>query len=483
MNQQISEPVTLGERAKALEFGVRIAARGRIGLVLGGGGAKGAYQIGCWKALRESGITRFDAIAGTSVGALNAVLVAQDDYAKAETIWHDMSFGRVLRWRWHAVLALAIRIALCPVYLGKLVFPARAIPVALWRAVREARMNFRRDGDPRHWLVAALHYYRDVLATPRATDIISHIVTATIVLLLGASLWWMLAAPLLTLVALILVAPLFAFLLVVYSAQAVQALNLLATRFVLATNEPLYQLLLQCVDVARLGSSSAPLFVTLASLREVTHRHSVNTAAVAATVPPPHPARSTSWWKTHVTGDGHSLDFGTDLRGSTRLLSRSSVEYVPSHFDVRREEPARIHEMILQSAGLPEIFPAREFDGQVYVDGGIVDNEPVAALVECDSLSLILVLPLDATKDEAAVREDLAANLRRLGRSPPAAPPRLLVLTPSRRLGNFLTGTLGFRASRCRALMRLGHCDTIRKLAQCAADPRWMPNRGATEAA
>ena len=40
------------------------------GLVLDGGGARGAYQIGAWKALREAGV-KIEAVAGTSVGALN----------------------------------------------------------------------------------------------------------------------------------------------------------------------------------------------------------------------------------------------------------------------------------------------------------------------------------------------------------------------------------------------------------------------------
>src|SRR5580698_10027585 len=100
--------VSAEECAAARVAGARIAAAGRIGLVLGGGGAKGAYQIGCWKALRQSGITTFDAIAGTSVGALNAVLVAQDEFAEAESIWHNMNFGRVLRFQWRTLLAFTI---------------------------------------------------------------------------------------------------------------------------------------------------------------------------------------------------------------------------------------------------------------------------------------------------------------------------------------------------------------------------------------
>jgi predicted acylesterase/phospholipase RssA len=49
--------------------------RVRRGLVLAGGGAKGAYQFGCLKAFRERQI-EFDYVSGTSVGALNAVLAA-----------------------------------------------------------------------------------------------------------------------------------------------------------------------------------------------------------------------------------------------------------------------------------------------------------------------------------------------------------------------------------------------------------------------
>ena len=56
----------------------------RIALVLAGGGFKSAYQIGVWRALQVLGITRFHAIAGTSAGALNAVLIANGDSAAAK---------------------------------------------------------------------------------------------------------------------------------------------------------------------------------------------------------------------------------------------------------------------------------------------------------------------------------------------------------------------------------------------------------------
>ena len=43
------------------------------GLVLAGGGTKGAYEVGAWKALRELGVD-ITAIVGTSIGAINGAL-------------------------------------------------------------------------------------------------------------------------------------------------------------------------------------------------------------------------------------------------------------------------------------------------------------------------------------------------------------------------------------------------------------------------
>lgn len=65
------------------------------GLVFDGGGARGAYQIGAWKALEEAGVS-IAAVAGTSVGALNGALVCMGDVQKAEKIWKKIRFSRVM---------------------------------------------------------------------------------------------------------------------------------------------------------------------------------------------------------------------------------------------------------------------------------------------------------------------------------------------------------------------------------------------------
>lgn len=64
----------------------------KVGLVFSGGGGKGAYEIGVWRALNEFGITQnIGAVSGTSVGALNAALFAQSNLQQAEAIWRTIS--------------------------------------------------------------------------------------------------------------------------------------------------------------------------------------------------------------------------------------------------------------------------------------------------------------------------------------------------------------------------------------------------------
>ncbi|NCA67719.1 MAG: patatin-like phospholipase family protein [Clostridia bacterium] len=65
------------------------------GLVLQGGGAKGAFQAGAIKALLERGYT-FDGVVGTSIGALNATLMAQGEFDILYTVWETMGIDKVL---------------------------------------------------------------------------------------------------------------------------------------------------------------------------------------------------------------------------------------------------------------------------------------------------------------------------------------------------------------------------------------------------
>ncbi|WKY43992.1 patatin-like phospholipase family protein [Eubacteriaceae bacterium ES2] len=65
------------------------------GLVLGGGGAKGAFEIGVWQALREQKI-EIGAVIGTSVGALNAAIIVQNNFDLAYSFWSNLTLSQVL---------------------------------------------------------------------------------------------------------------------------------------------------------------------------------------------------------------------------------------------------------------------------------------------------------------------------------------------------------------------------------------------------
>lgn len=57
-----------------------------FGLVLEGGGARGAYHIGAYKAIKELDI-EIGGIAGTSIGAINGAMMVQGDYDLLEKVW------------------------------------------------------------------------------------------------------------------------------------------------------------------------------------------------------------------------------------------------------------------------------------------------------------------------------------------------------------------------------------------------------------
>lgn len=65
------------------------------GLVLEGGGAKGAYQAGAIKALLDNGY-EFDLITGTSIGAINGAFVVQGDFNEIYDLWKEADITKLI---------------------------------------------------------------------------------------------------------------------------------------------------------------------------------------------------------------------------------------------------------------------------------------------------------------------------------------------------------------------------------------------------
>ncbi len=81
-----------------LSVAKEIAALGQTVLVFQGGGALGAYQGGVYQALHEAGVEP-DWVIGTSIGAINAALIAGNDpgdrLAALHEFWRRVELGKV----------------------------------------------------------------------------------------------------------------------------------------------------------------------------------------------------------------------------------------------------------------------------------------------------------------------------------------------------------------------------------------------------
>ncbi len=64
------------------------------GVVFGGGGARGAYEMGVWKALHELGYD-YSIVVGTSIGAINGAMMAQGHYEQALEFWETIDDSKI----------------------------------------------------------------------------------------------------------------------------------------------------------------------------------------------------------------------------------------------------------------------------------------------------------------------------------------------------------------------------------------------------
>ena len=62
-----------------------------LAVVLSGGGARGAYEAGVWKALRKLHI-KYDIVTGTSIGAINGFMMVQKDFSKCLKLWRKINY-------------------------------------------------------------------------------------------------------------------------------------------------------------------------------------------------------------------------------------------------------------------------------------------------------------------------------------------------------------------------------------------------------
>ena len=77
-------------------IGQQTLYQNNLGLVFSGGGARGSYQVGVWRALKELGITKYVTyVSGTSVGAINGASFVQNELDLTTELWNNLSYSKV----------------------------------------------------------------------------------------------------------------------------------------------------------------------------------------------------------------------------------------------------------------------------------------------------------------------------------------------------------------------------------------------------
>lgn len=66
----------------------------KTALVLAGGGSRGAYEVGVWRALRDLDIP-IHIVTGTSIGSINGAMVAMEDYEEAQKMWNTITTSQI----------------------------------------------------------------------------------------------------------------------------------------------------------------------------------------------------------------------------------------------------------------------------------------------------------------------------------------------------------------------------------------------------
>ncbi len=390
----------------------------RIGIALAGGGAKGAYQVGCLQALREAGVGRVAAIAGTSVGAIHGVMLAADRVDHACDIWTRLRWRDVIRVngaRFHR-LPLWVLAAL----------NSEFSPFKVWRLS--------------HWMTQPASWRRAVYPSACAAAAIAAIA-------LG------LALPALRV-------PAVAFAVALAVSGALAILNPRLRRHFLGTalvsHAPLASRLDEAIspdDWQRIRDSGTPVFATVSQYQPYT-RHGVPWGGWV-----PHYAR---------------LD---------RMSREAAID------------------TLMAGTAMPGFSDVSSDAGLTRVDGAWTDNLPAAPLLFDPDLDLDLALVVhlkktvrhrhrhnsllgvasllvsealvgrrcdeDSLTEWARTRWTAAGRVARDG----GRLPRVALIVPSRRLGNFFLGTYRFSPDRAQRLIELGRRDTERVLEDLGLRP------------
>jgi predicted acylesterase/phospholipase RssA len=475
----------------------------RRALVLEGGGAKGAYSFGALRAFKRVGL-HFDGVAGTSVGALNAVLWSADALEEGKKIWQNLSFASV----YPVKIADPTRhsssfvrfVAIVYVLLHLLITTARGIPNQLetpMRALLGAIYFLIFSG---LWIIwfgpAGLLFGLPALllcGTPRKyanremvlLTLQAFTFTYVVIGIVSGGSWlfsfrWIRSLfnhPLPTLIVIGLA---------LFGMIALVALVLV----VIGTWEILRERLNKWMSRISVLDST-PLGITLKGLLSQKKLMIPTWVTTSQLVDHYDPDRADEF----VISGSQDLGETPRLEPSPRKLRT----WIPRYTDIRPVDMAKQIDLCLGSAALPfGIVSSIRVDGADHVDGGMTDNCPLFPFQDCpDYDEIFVVLLRHQSSPEAANSVGNEAKWRELRRrldvltysgskwatsrdnKPPSNmpyrelryTPRIVPFYPSSSLGNFFSGTLNFTSKYADRLMEQGYKETLQRLGMLGLSP------------
>lgn len=388
----------------------------RIGIVLAGGGAKGAYQVGCLRALRDAGLPKPAAMSGTSVGAINGVMFALDKLETAETLWRRARFSDVA-----TVTARGVRRLPLWVLAGLV---SEFSPVKVWR-LSELMTHPTRW---RRWLYPSL-----CLATALAMWSLGALVPAA-----SAAQW---------------LSPVF----VVFAALAM-AHTWLRPHFLgssAISNAPLGQLLTDSItdeDCARLRAQGMPIYATISTFRP-REPEAVPWGGWAPQYVRLDQLDRADTLRTLIRGSALPGFSGSTAPNSTAIVDGSWTDNIPAA-PLLFDDAAQC-DLVFVVYLKPRFGHHFRHNSLLSQLGGLLKRSA----------------PQDTSQPTALQRwaeiRWAASRTSATGTSRPA--PRIVPVAPSARVGNFFTGTLWFSTEQAARLIELGERDMRQTLTMLAS--------------
>ena len=397
---------------------------------MSGGGGKGAYEIGCWRAIRELGVP-VHAVAGTSVGALNAALIAQGDVDRAAELWSRITAREVFA------------------------FTPRRLPALLLRLL----------------LLPGLLYYRTSSKSRRAVD----------KLFLGAAVFTLLVVGVPTIVwslasgysswATVREYLLFQGCIVLAIGVPVCGWFLLERHnYFVLDNRPLEETIQRFLDTAKVSGSPITTFVTAS--RAVDYFDPDQPSYQVDAVSPEiyyHPCLARAYLPSYTRLNAEPPDRIVQL-----LLASTSLPFGIFPNRVVNEAGWLDGGLADNTPVLPLINDGCDLIIVVHLDHRLSSREDLDAVVAARIADLERKLDIEHDS-ERNFQSFVARHGTRVSSSDWPDPvtqhperdvplPQLVHIVPSRGLGGLLRGTLRFSPRRATWLMRLGHADAMRAL-------------------